>query len=313
MTDTLQLERPEVAEPTGRSIAIEHRHLRPLIEHAVPFASSSDSRPILQGIRFEVKAGSAVARVASADGFVLLRTSVLLVAEAEHDMEFVVNAAVLKALRTKLHRASTRLAEFVLPASEPGEVRFVTRDQYDRLIDLHDIGISGQYPTYGALIPSPYRLSDERGFGNDSNWEQRVSVTLEAAELRRVAKAAIALDVPCLRFAVSDDGSALLMLSTQHEVGLEAAFTLTCTPSAVPSPERTPIAFNPSFIAAGLAGVLQSDRLATVTLSWMKTDEPAVLTMSTLPEAVWVQMPMFVEWPAKAPKLGGTFDYTGIA
>ena len=257
---------PVPAVNEGMAATIDASVLKQAVDRVAFAAADEDSRPVLTGVKVEIKGHGAT--FAAADGFRLSIYSCTLAEAPGEDMEFLVRARALSEIGRLLNIE--------------GDVEFmVTENMNHVLFRIGDVEvtsslISGAFPNYSQLVPNSHKT-------------KAVISTDEFLRATRTASIFAREDSNIIRLQVSDndEGPGHMTLSSQAtEIGdntgeLEATVT----------GEDAKIAFNSKYLTDVL-GVLDGDIVVELT----SPTTPGVLRTAEGDDFVHVVMPMFVNW-----------------
>ena len=132
----------------GLAVKIEPGVLREAISRVSFAAATEASRPVLTGVKTEIKGDEF--KVAAADGFRLAVYSAKLAEAPAEDIDFVIPASVMNEIGRLLGSVETTVELTVTPSSNQalcrvGDVEIVTSL------------IAGNFPDYDRLIPQSYK------------------------------------------------------------------------------------------------------------------------------------------------------------
>lgn len=253
---------------SGVAGRIDTKVLTDAIRHVGIAAATEDSRPVLTGIKVEIKDDEFT--FAAADGFRLGVYNGKLIEPLSEPVEFIIPAKALIEV--------SRLA-----GSQPDPVEFtVTAEKNQALFRLNNIEIvanllQGTFPNYSQLVPTEY--------------ENRTVVHLE--EFIRATRAAsiFAKDgsgIVRLMIDTSDEERGkMLVLSRSEEVGENKGDI-----DATIEGGEAKIAFSSRYLTEVL-NVLETNQVALETTS---PSSPGVIKPVGSDNYVHVVMPIFVQW-----------------
>ena len=248
---------------------VEAEVLHDAIGHVAFAAATEDSRPVLTGIRVEIKEDEFT--FAAADGFRLAVYKGKLAEPVSEDVDFIIPAKALQEV-SRLIGTQTDPVEFtVTPSKSQALFRLDNVELVSQLIQ-------GTFPNYSQLIPQKY--------------DTRVILDLEAFSRATRTASIFARDGSgIVRLHVSaegEDADGRLSISSRAEELGENEGEVDAEVEGVESK----IAFNSKYLADVL-DVLGKGKVALETTS---SSSPGVLKPLDDGRYVHVIMPMFVQW-----------------
>ncbi len=255
---------PTVDEGLGATI--EAAVLKQAIDRVAFAAADEDSRPVLTGVKVEIKGEDAT--FAAADGFRLSVYSCTLAEAPDEDMEFLVRARAMSEMGRLLNIEDD--VEFMV-TQNINHVLFRIGD-----VEVVSSLISGAFPNYTQLIPTKH--TTKAVLSTDEFLRATKTASIFAREDSNIIR---------LQVAEKDKGPGHMTLSSQaSEVGdntgeIEASVT----------GQDAKIAFNSRYLT-DILGVLDGDIAVELTSS----TTPGVLKPTEGDDFVHVVMPMFVNW-----------------
>lgn len=274
------------------AVRVESGILRNALERVVFAAAAEDARPVLTGIKMEVKGDKAT--FAAADGFRLSVEEAQLREPSETEFE----ALIPRHTMTEVLGLLSGITGMVdISVSEDGKMaRFMIADEYEVLTQL----VAGTYPDFRSLIPE--------------NTDTSVDIHIDGVNMLSRSAAVIARDGSSIvRMHVKKDEEEaegkvpgeLQLTASAEEVG----DTEGDAPVQVEGPDGK-IAFNVRFIrelvdhATGGASQMYDysddddlDRAKTLMVMQITSpSSPAVFRLPDHPGFTHVVMPMYVQW-----------------
>ncbi|MBM3945645.1 MAG: DNA polymerase III subunit beta, partial [SAR202 cluster bacterium] len=239
--------------------------LREAIAHVVFAAATEDSRPVLTGIKVDIKGDNFT--FAAADGFRLAVYTGKLAAPAKEESSFIIPARSLAEVN-RLATAQTDPIEFMVTPAR-SQALFVLNN-----IELVSQLVQGTFPNYQQLIPQKHESRAVMDLG------QFQRATRTASIFARDGSGIIRLQV------AADDGKVSIS-SRAEEVGENTGEV-----DAKVEGADSKIAFNSKYLNEVL-DVLGSGEVALETTS---PSSPGVLRRVDKAGYTHVVMPMFVQW-----------------
>ena len=259
---------PIPAVQEGVAAKIEPCVLREAIRRVAFAAANDNTRPVLTGVKVEIKGDEA--KFVAADGFRLAVYNVKLATAPSEDMEFLVPARVL-----------TQVARLLTGQEEPVEF-MVTKATNQVMFHVGNVEvvsalIAGAFPNYSALIPQSHKT---RAVLGSEGFQQ---ATKTAAIFARDGS-----DIVRLQTGVGEanNGGHLKVAARAVEVGDNESQI-----AALVKGEDSHIAFNSKYLLDVL-DVLSGDVAMEISAPTM----PGVLKGAADDSYLHVVMPMFVEW-----------------
>ena len=250
----------------GMAATIEAAVLKQAVERAAFAAADEDSRPVLTGVKVEIKGDEVT--FAAADGFRLSVFKCTLAEAPAENMEFLVRAHAMSEMGRLLNIAED--VEFMV-TENMNHVLFRIGD-----VEVISSLISGAFPNYGQLIPAKHNTKVV--ISNDEFLRATKTAAIFAREDSNIIR---------LQVGESAEGPGHMTLSSQaSEIGdntgeIEASVT----------GEDAKIAFNSRYLTDVL-GVLDGEIAVELT----SPTTPGVLRPTEGDDFVHVVMPMFVNW-----------------
>jgi DNA polymerase-3 subunit beta len=253
---------------SGVAGKIDTKVLSDAIEHIVIAAATEDSRPVLTGIKVEIKGDQFT--FAAADGFRLAVYTGKLIEPTPEDVDFIIPA-----------RALNEVARLISGQTEPVEFT-VTPSKSQALFRLNNIEIvanllQGTFPNYSQLIPEEY---DTRAVVNLDDF---IRATRAASIFARDGSGIVRLMVD----GADDDTGKISVLSKSEEIGENQGDI-----DAQVDGAESKIAFSSKYLTDVL-NVLETEQVALETTS---SSSPGVLKPVGNDNYVHVVMPIFVQW-----------------
>ena len=254
----------------GVSVTLNSNALRTAVRQVQFAAATEDSRPVLTGIKMEIKGREFI--LAAADGFRLAVHTSALEEEAAEAVDIIVPARTLTEV-VRLLGDQEEQVEMVVNAAK-SQVLFRLRGA-----ELVSQLVQGTFPNYGQLIP--------QGFAT------RAVVT--QSEIERAARTAsiFAKDgsgIIRLQMTPGDDGNGggkLTVSARAEEVGDHQGET-----DAAVEGEEGKIAFNSRYLLDVLGALDKPEVAVEITTP----SSPGVFKPVGSDNYVHVVMPMFVQW-----------------
>ncbi|MBM3949698.1 MAG: DNA polymerase III subunit beta [SAR202 cluster bacterium] len=241
--------------------------LRDAISHVAFAAATEDSRPVLTGVKVDIKRDGFT--FAAADGFRLAVYTGKLAEPAKEDVSFIIPAKSLAEVN-RLAVTQTDPVEFMVTPAK-SQALFVLHN-----IELVSQLVQGTFPNYQQLMPQRYEtraVIDLRQFS---------AATKTASIFARDGSGIIRLQVQR-----ADGGGKVAISSRAEEVGENKGEI-----DAKVEGTDSKIAFNSKYLAEVL-DVLGTGEVALETTS---PSSPGVLRPVDKTGYVHVVMPMFVQW-----------------
>lgn len=253
---------------SGVAGQIDTKVLSEAIEHVVIAAATEDSRPVLTGIKVEIKGDEFT--FAAADGFRLAVYTGKLIEATPEDVDFIIPA-----------RALNEVARLIAGQTEPVEFT-VTPSKSQALFRLNNIEIvanllQGTFPNYSQLIPDEY---DTRAV---VNLQEFIRATRAASIFARDGSGIVRVMVD----GAGEDGGKIMVLSKSEEIGENRGDI-----DAQVDGAESKIAFSSKYLTDVL-NVLETDQVALETTT---PSSPGVLKPVGNDNYVHVVMPIFVQW-----------------
>lgn len=267
---------PRIAEiKDGVSIELDPRVLRRAIERVEFAAASDDSRPVLTGVHIKTEGDRLT--MASADGFRLAVSDIILGSAPAEAVEVIVPA-----------RALRELSRLVGDSTEPVEMR-INPQRTQVLFAMTDIElvaqlIQGTFPNYSQLIPGEYTTK----------------VVVPVDEFKRETRIAAIF---------ARDGSGIIRLQMQAGNGLPGTLKVSARADEIGDNEgsidaevegeSSKIAFNSRYLQDVLNALSGKVALEMTSASSQGVFKPVDEQGNEYAEGdryVHVVMPMFVQW-----------------
>jgi DNA polymerase-3 subunit beta len=253
---------------SGVAGQIDTKILVEAIEHVVIAAATEDSRPVLTGIKVEIKGDEFT--FAAADGFRLAVYTGKLIEATPEDVDFIIPA-----------RALNEVARLIAGQTEPVEFT-VTPSKSQALFRLDNIEVvanllQGTFPNYSQLIPDEY---DTRAV---VNLDEFIRATRAASIFARDGSGIVRVMVD----GAAEDGGKIMVFSKSEEIGENRGDI-----DAQVDGAESKIAFSSKYLTDVL-NVLETDQVALETTT---PSSPGVLKPVGNDNYVHVVMPIFVQW-----------------
>lgn len=265
-----------------------HESVTEITKRIVPFASTEDARPVLQGVHMrgtcpKESGKNATITFASADGFRLsvLERDVTLRFDADPKTPAVLDVIV----------PARAFAETLKVATDDAKpIQFLFHLQYDTKgvlergmlqVETHAGGLrmnllTGNFPDFNQIIPNPIPPLPH------------LPLAVEAT-LGALSRASLISESSIARFTVEPDHIRVSASSEHNGESVELIPTL-YDPERKPAPNFE-IAFNAGFLSDAIRAAAYGDGAKPVQL---KVDKPSTPGYITLPRFVHVLMPMNV-------------------
>ena len=255
---------PTVDEGLGATI--EAAVLKKAIDRVAFAAADEDSRPVLTGVKVEIKGENVT--FAAADGFRLSVYNCTLAETPDEDMEFLVRARAMSEMGRLLNIEDD--VEFMV-TQNTNHVLFRIGD-----VEVVSSLISGVFPNYTQLIPAKH--TTKAVLSTDEFLRATKTASIFAREDSNIIR---------LQVGEKDKGPGHMTLSSQaSEVGDNTGEI-----EASVAGQDAKIAFNSRYLA-DILGVMDGDIAVELT----SPTTPGVLKPAEGDDFVHVVMPMFVNW-----------------
>jgi len=258
---------PEVSG--GVSVAIPADTFKGALERVVFAAATDDSRPVLTGVKIELKEKSFI--VAAADGFRLAVETGELAEAIDGEIGIIVPAKTLAEVERLLGDGSSTISLSTDSNDRSAKFRLDSSEIVTSLVQ-------GTFPDYEKLIPT--------------SWSTRASIDLSQMSQATRAASIFARDGSgIIRIMINpgeaDAAGAVKVIARAEEVGANENEV-----EASVEGDETKIAFNSKFLSDVL-NVIEGDdvKLETTTPS-----SPGVFRSPKHENYTHVVMPMFVQW-----------------
>ncbi|MGA0275541.1 MAG: DNA polymerase III subunit beta, partial [Dehalococcoidia bacterium] len=258
---------PEVSG--GVSVAIPADAFKGALERVVFAAATDDSRPVLTGVKIELKEKSFI--VAAADGFRLAVETGELTEAIDGEIGIIVPAKTLAEVERLLGDGSSTISLSTDSNDRSAKFRLDSSEIVTSLVQ-------GTFPDYEKLIPT--------------SWSTRASIDLSQMSQATRAASIFARDGSgIIRIMINpgeaDAAGAVKVIARAEEVGANENEV-----EALVEGDETKIAFNSKFLSDVL-NVIEGDdvKLETTTPS-----SPGVFRSPKHENYTHVVMPMFVQW-----------------
>lgn len=258
---------PEVSG--GVSVAIPADAFKGALERVVFAAATDDSRPVLTGVKIELKEKSFI--VAAADGFRLAVETGELTEAIDGEIGIIVPAKTLAEVERLLGDGSSSISLSTDSNDRSAKFRLDSSEIVTSLVQ-------GTFPDYEKLIPT--------------SWSTRASIDLSQMSQATRAASIFARDGSgIIRIMINpgeaDAAGAVKVIARAEEVGANENEV-----EASVEGDETKIAFNSKFLSDVL-NVIEGDdvKLETTTPS-----SPGVFRSPKHENYTHVVMPMFVQW-----------------
>jgi len=258
---------PEVSG--GVSVAIPADAFKGALERVVFAAATDDSRPVLTGVKIELKEKSFI--VAAADGFRLAVETGELTEAIDGEIGIIVPAKTLAEVERLLGDGSSTISLSTDSNDRSAKFRLDSSEIVTSLVQ-------GTFPDYEKLIPT--------------SWSTRASIDLSQMSQATRAASIFARDGSgIIRIMINpgeaDAAGAVKVIARAEEVGANENEV-----EASVEGDETKIAFNSKFLSDVL-NVIEGDdvKLETTTPS-----SPGVFRSPKHENYTHVVMPMFVQW-----------------
>jgi len=258
---------PEVSG--GVSVAIPADTFKGALERVVFAAATDDSRPVLTGVKIELKEKSFI--VAAADGFRLAVETGELAEAIDGEIGIIVPAKTLAEVERLLGDGSSTISLSTDSNDRSAKFRLDSSEIVTSLVQ-------GKFPDYEKLIPT--------------SWSTRASIDLSQMSQATRAASIFARDGSgIIRIMINpgeaDAAGAVKVIARAEEVGANENEV-----EASVEGDETKIAFNSKFLSDVL-NVIEGDdvKLETTTPS-----SPGVFRSPKHENYTHVVMPMFVQW-----------------
>jgi len=258
---------PEVSG--GVSVAIPADTFKGALERVVFAAATDDSRPVLTGVKIELKEKSFI--VAAADGFRLAVETGELTEAIDGEIGIIVPAKTLAEVERLLGDGSSTISLSTDSNDRSAKFRLDSSEIVTSLVQ-------GKFPDYEKLIPT--------------SWSTRASIDLSQMSQATRAASIFARDGSgIIRIMINpgeaDAAGAVKVIARAEEVGANENEV-----EASVEGDETKIAFNSKFLSDVL-NVIEGDdvKLETTTPS-----SPGVFRSPKHENYTHVVMPMFVQW-----------------
>jgi len=258
---------PEVSG--GVSVAIPADTFKGALERVVFAAATDDSRPVLTGVKIELKEKSFI--VAAADGFRLAVETGELTEAIDGEIGIIVPAKTLAEVERLLGDGSSTISLSTDSNDRSAKFRLDSSEIVTSLVQ-------GTFPDYEKLIPT--------------SWSTRASIDLSQMSQATRAASIFARDGSgIIRIMINpgeaDAAGAVKVIARAEEVGANENEV-----EASVEGDETKIAFNSKFLSDVL-NVIEGDdvKLETTTPS-----SPGVFRSPKHENYTHVVMPMFVQW-----------------
>jgi len=258
---------PEVSG--GVSVAIPADAFKGALERVVFAAATDDSRPVLTGVKIELKEKSFI--VAAADGFRLAVETGELTEAIDGEIGIIVPAKTLAEVERLLGDGSSTISLSTDSNDRSAKFRLDSSEIVTSLVQ-------GKFPDYEKLIPT--------------SWSTRASIDLSQMSQATRAASIFARDGSgIIRIMINpgeaDAAGAVKVIARAEEVGANENEV-----EASVEGDETKIAFNSKFLSDVL-NVIEGDdvKLETTTPS-----SPGVFRSPKHENYTHVVMPMFVQW-----------------
>ena len=258
---------PEVSG--GVSVAIPADAFKGALERVVFAAATDDSRPVLTGVKIELKEKSFI--VAAADGFRLAVETGELAEAIDGEIGIIVPAKTLAEVERLLGDGSSTISLSTDSNDRSAKFRLDSSEIVTSLVQ-------GTFPDYEKLIPT--------------SWSTRASIDLSQMSQATRAASIFARDGSgIIRIMINpgeaDAAGAVKVIARAEEVGANENEV-----EASVEGDETKIAFNSKFLSDVL-NVIEGDdvKLETTTPS-----SPGVFRSPKHENYTHVVMPMFVQW-----------------
>jgi len=258
---------PEVSG--GVSVAIPADAFKGALERVVFAAATDDSRPVLTGVKIELKEKSFI--VAAADGFRLAVETGELAEAIDGEIGIIVPAKTLAEVERLLGDGSSTISLSTDSNDRSAKFRLDSSEIVTSLVQ-------GKFPDYEKLIPT--------------SWSTRASIDLSQMSQATRAASIFARDGSgIIRIMINpgeaDAAGAVKVIARAEEVGANENEV-----EASVEGDETKIAFNSKFLSDVL-NVIEGDdvKLETTTPS-----SPGVFRSPKHENYTHVVMPMFVQW-----------------
>lgn len=239
------------------------------INHVAFAAATDDSRPVLAGIKVEIKGEDYT--FAAADGFRLAVYKGKMEGAAAEDLDFIIPARTLQEVNRLLSGQVHPIEFTVTPNKNQAMFRLDNVEVVSQLIQ-------GTFPNYNQLVPTSYGTRAVMGLSDVS------MATRTAAIFARDGSGIVRLHV---HTGEEGDPGKLVISSRSEEVGDNESEV-----DVNVEGEESKIAFNCKYLTDVL-DVLESDEVALETTT---PSSPGVLRPVDDDSYVHVVMPMFVQW-----------------
>lgn len=258
---------PEVSG--GVSVAIPADAFKGALERVVFAAATDDSRPVLTGVKIELKEKSFI--VAAADGFRLAVETGELAEAIDGEIGIIVPAKTLAEVERLLGDGSSTISLSTDSNDRSAKFRLDSSEIVTSLVQ-------GTFPDYEKLIPT--------------SWSTRASIDLgQMSQATRAASIFARDGSGIIRIMIEpgegDAPGAVKVIARAEEVGANENEV-----EAAVEGDETKIAFNSKFLSDVL-NVIEGDdvKLETTTPS-----SPGVFRSPKHDNYTHVVMPMFVQW-----------------
>jgi len=272
---------------SGVAGKVDPRVLSDAISHVAFAAATEDSRPVLTGIKVEIKGDECT--LAAADGFRLAVYKAKLLSSVSEDVDFIVPARALQEVQRLIGGHEQPIEFMVTPSKSQALFKLENIEVVTQLIQ-------GVFPDYAQLIPKSYESAVTESESDESEGKlsapTRAIVKLE--EFSRATKTAsiFARDgsgIVRVQISEGSDGASgkLAILSRAEEVGENEGEI-----DADVEGEAGKIAFNSQYLSDVLNVLQEGD----VALEMTSPSSPGVLRPVGNDNYIHVVMPMFVQW-----------------
>ena len=254
----------------GATIKMDPQVLRETIAHVAFAAATEDSRPVLTGIKVEVKADDFT--FAAADGFRLAVYEGKLTEPLPEDMEFIIPAKSMQEVGRLIGNDGTEVEFTITPTGTHALFNIGTVEIVSQLMP-------GSFPNFRSLIPE----------------ENRSSVVVKQEDFMRAVRSAaiFARDgsgIVSLQILDGEDGARISISSRAEEMGDNQSEIDGSVEGEVDEESR--IAFNNKYLSEVL-DVLGDGEIA---FEMSTASSPGVVRSVDKDGYTHVVMPMFVQW-----------------